>query len=512
MLNLLFPFAMTDMEEWMDSAKTPHFLRDLSDPEERRAFVLRSVCELISGLAFLHRNIDGRITSHHDLKPRNILLFEDGWKLSDLGSTQLVSSDEGSATLPSGTFAYEPPECWDGSEQQGRHPQGRSFDIWSMGCIIIELAVLSVYGWKHGKRKEFRKDREQNTNRRRLIQRPREAADDSFHNNPEVVERWIRKLRDQDTPQHLSRTMDIAEEMLREDPKERPHSWELGMDFSDLLIPTESIEERRKRVADLIQGPGPQSDELKRGPVRRAALQGNKLRLELLFQRGWTTQCGDFEAVRTDSEMDSATREEILTFLAHTIVRKRLRMWRLRRLIQEHQAHPSQPGAKLLERPGTLIVSGEQLQSPPGRRASGALYERDENGLPMLHSLCKSADYNAVAKHLHQIRIGREKAELMLLRDDEGKVPLHHACSSGRPARLVSLLLTKFWLGQSVIWDPAVSITIQDNNDRTPLHIASYSRNMGAYNALARASTNLEAYMNILDSNGKRAIDYEMDS
>lgn len=47
---------------------------------------------------------------------------------------------------PSGTFRYEPPEM-DRDRASGK-PRSRQYDIWSMGCIMIELLVWLLYSYK----------------------------------------------------------------------------------------------------------------------------------------------------------------------------------------------------------------------------------------------------------------------------------------------------------------------------------------------------------------------------
>jgi serine/threonine protein kinase len=92
---------------------------------------------------------------HGDLKPENILWFE---PKKDRGILQIA--DIGLATFhekeantmnrkgmptetPSGTSRYEPPEM---DETRGNaDPRSRQYDIWSLGCIVLELLLWLVY-------------------------------------------------------------------------------------------------------------------------------------------------------------------------------------------------------------------------------------------------------------------------------------------------------------------------------------------------------------------------------
>jgi serine/threonine protein kinase len=45
---------------------------------------------------------------------------------------------------PSGTRRYEPPET--NEHRQSHEPRSRAYDIWSMGCILVELLIWLTYG------------------------------------------------------------------------------------------------------------------------------------------------------------------------------------------------------------------------------------------------------------------------------------------------------------------------------------------------------------------------------
>lgn len=90
----------------------------------------------------------GRACIHFDLKPDNILIeSKDGnWIITDFGSSALTERRRGKTT-PSvnghfGTDAYAPPEI----EDINMH-FGRAYDIWSLGCIILEVTAFMVLGY-----------------------------------------------------------------------------------------------------------------------------------------------------------------------------------------------------------------------------------------------------------------------------------------------------------------------------------------------------------------------------
>ena len=152
-IHLVLPWAdHGNLERWMESPKPPAFLGEIGLVEkDRRVYILRAMYELVSALASLHREKDSTITSHHDLKPKNILVFGKGLKLADFGCSHIRSVAENSETGESralGTYAYQPPEYWDNNGFRAHRKHGRAFDMWAMGCIIVEMATLVVFGWE----------------------------------------------------------------------------------------------------------------------------------------------------------------------------------------------------------------------------------------------------------------------------------------------------------------------------------------------------------------------------
>ncbi|KAI0490385.1 hypothetical protein F4859DRAFT_520201 [Xylaria cf. heliscus] len=98
---------------------------------------------------------------HGDLKPENILLFGDGGnrgclKIADMGLSTFHESAlntmqrriiKGKFTdTPSGTFRYEPPEMH--KNRPNQNTRSGQYDIWSMGCIMLELLVWLLYGYE----------------------------------------------------------------------------------------------------------------------------------------------------------------------------------------------------------------------------------------------------------------------------------------------------------------------------------------------------------------------------
>ncbi|KAL8774904.1 MAG: hypothetical protein Q9194_003908 [Teloschistes cf. exilis] len=162
-LHLIFPWADMDLATWMDHTPTP-----TSTEEDLRRNIYRQVYALVDALSYLHQEIAEEITSHHDIKPSNILVFGREFKLADFGKTHIRPSYLGSQTGNNvlGTYEYQPPEYWTDSGVKADLRHGRAFDAWAMGCVIIELTRLNVYGWSSEKVSQFRKARLENSTKR----------------------------------------------------------------------------------------------------------------------------------------------------------------------------------------------------------------------------------------------------------------------------------------------------------------------------------------------------------
>jgi len=130
-----------------------------------RPRLLQSVGCLASAILYLHENQ----IRHKDLKPMNILLSCDGLWVTDFGTSTDFSelSQSTSEGCERGTPKYFAPEV------SAFEPNGRSADIFSLGCIFLEIVAssnnYSLYSLKH----------------------IRQARDCSFHANIESVIAWL---------------------------------------------------------------------------------------------------------------------------------------------------------------------------------------------------------------------------------------------------------------------------------------------------------------------------------
>lgn len=255
-MYMLFPWAETDLYVWMTRSTVPAPLQGLSR-HERQTYIYHSMYALLSALSYLHEEKDGLVTSHHDLKPKNILVIGQDFKIADLGRSHLLHADEGSKTEGIlGTYEYNPPEYYKEKGNKANIKHGRAFDIWATGCILMELAILIVYDWELEKVSEFRRERGENT----ALDRPRVAKnpdhDDSFHNNWYVVEKWFTKLAQHGRDRkELRDILTAIKHMLVRKPGSRLYSWEAETDLQSLRSPGRSQIAVRNDATSRLRSP-----------------------------------------------------------------------------------------------------------------------------------------------------------------------------------------------------------------------------------------------------------------
>ncbi len=165
---VIFPWAEGDLND-MWRTESP---RDPLD-KDNLVWFLGQCCGIASGLNAIHVYQttsgvlgagDGKSYGRHgDIKPKNILLFRDHEKPGDRGT--LVITDFGLTRFHSAgtktyfanknvvaTVTYRPPEC----DMEGC-TISRSFDIWSLGCVLLEFVAWYLGGY--GLVEEFVQDR-----------------------------------------------------------------------------------------------------------------------------------------------------------------------------------------------------------------------------------------------------------------------------------------------------------------------------------------------------------------
>lgn len=162
---MLFPYAQCNLRQYM---KWIHFG---TPTKENIIWLLKQLRGLAAALKDIH-NLSGVGLSvpapsptsnlaapqpqmresgwHHDLKPENILLYKTPgpkrgtFQISDFGSSKIHTYRSGSINTrsPNGTLTYEPPEA------KSEGATSRPYDVWSLGCVFLELLIWAVLGFR----------------------------------------------------------------------------------------------------------------------------------------------------------------------------------------------------------------------------------------------------------------------------------------------------------------------------------------------------------------------------
>ncbi|KAH7382128.1 kinase-like domain-containing protein [Pyrenochaeta sp. MPI-SDFR-AT-0127] len=168
---------------------------------------------LVSAVAFIH----DRTTKHMDIKPQNILIRaiprESTWRiyLADFGLSRSFVSQGHSQT--DGPTSRTPRYC--APEVYGYEKRGRSADMFSLGCVFLEILTVVCGKTLHDFADARRGDGE----------------DESFHANLERISAWVDEhLRAYTRPDLLER----VRLMISEQPDKRPLASESQTFFSQL--------------------------------------------------------------------------------------------------------------------------------------------------------------------------------------------------------------------------------------------------------------------------------------
>jgi len=408
-----------------------------------------------------------------------------------------------------GTKSYRPPEYYKGDswERDETKTFGRAFDMWAMGCIMVQIAVLVVWGWQSAKLQEFRKAREtfvdQDQRKRGIVERRLSDPDDSFVKSTPVVDEWLTMLQQEDGSVMLRRFLRTTVQMLRRDPSERIYSWEAELELHELLNPDEPRLTLSSVTAALVPKPPPGG--VASGvetPLHRSAARGNLVRVTELLAAGWSAKQKDKMGraasevaghngqfylrdllLRASSIQDSGGKPDLRDAAAEPAVHVKEQIgFRL------HERTPSQLEAGVVEpsRPeqervpdilksrGALsrtIVHeaaqrGDAVSLAPlldSSEASKAVLLVDSVGMTPLHLAARSsADASSAI-----LQAAASKMDLLLAKDQYGRIPIHLAVDAGKP-EIVQVLLNFCRDGVEV----RHMLQRQDQDGKTPWDVA----------------------------------------
>lgn len=172
------------MLEWMKELNNPHLIKTIAyykvdgkhhfvfrwaehgslrkfwetDPQRPDSAYVEWVFNQLQGLAkalkLLHQPVPKKMCRHGDLKPDNVLCFNDSSNklilvIADLGLStvhQEVTEERRAkgliTSITSGTKKYLGPEA----DPDPLMPKSRRYDVWALGCIYLEFVIWLLYG------------------------------------------------------------------------------------------------------------------------------------------------------------------------------------------------------------------------------------------------------------------------------------------------------------------------------------------------------------------------------
>lgn len=214
------------MFQWADGGSLRDFWHETDRPSLNAGFIketieqLRGLADALHELHIFKKGTD-EAYRHGDLKPENILRFKDGTrmgtlKIADMGLAKhhKVATDLRVAPTSTryGTVRYEAPEAVTALPTEAR---SRLYDIWSMGCIILEFMIWLLYGYEELKRfnESVKGDSLQNTSYFEIKERDGRRVAEVHH----VVVAWMNYItaKDPECTQASSTAMKDLLDMVR---------------------------------------------------------------------------------------------------------------------------------------------------------------------------------------------------------------------------------------------------------------------------------------------------------
>ncbi|KAH0543128.1 hypothetical protein FGG08_002554 [Glutinoglossum americanum] len=224
---LLWPVAICDLNTLLLRFESP-LEHQSKDPWRRLGFSIMEASQsekLAHPALFLKRNfgclanaityLHGNGIRHKDLKPQNILVTERGIVVTDFGvSTDFSERDRSESDgLERGSVRYFAPEL------ENWNLRGRPADIYSLGCIFLEMATV-LHAESLTDLKAFQRTSTGNSH---------------FHLCPIQTELWVEKLAEKTIPEHLEVKMfPLIRRMLGTNPADRPEASNVSMEIAKL--------------------------------------------------------------------------------------------------------------------------------------------------------------------------------------------------------------------------------------------------------------------------------------
>lgn len=213
---MLFPVADCDLSSILrnkrEDALQKQFKTDCA--------LSRALYSLASAIENVHDYVSGEfnltmIGCHYDLSPRNTLVIQNRLYLADFGLSRLQR--EGSRSIfKRGAGDYLAPECEPLVEDSfSKGLVGRESDIWSFGCVLLEVFIYQL--WKGKGVEEFRSRR-----KRKVLGCFTAYQFHAFGASHSAVEEQLSRMREECPGESTEDILDLLQDMLSIEPALRP--------------------------------------------------------------------------------------------------------------------------------------------------------------------------------------------------------------------------------------------------------------------------------------------------
>ncbi|EME43641.1 hypothetical protein DOTSEDRAFT_45500 [Dothistroma septosporum NZE10] len=203
---LMLPVAECNLKEY------------LSEPTayNKRPHMQEWYYSLASAVDYMH-SLSCR---HKDIKPANVLISGHTVYLSDFGTSLDFSLD---SSVSSGPGFMTPKYC--APEVARRGSRGRKADIFSLGCVFLELITVDV-GLPLNSLSQYLG----------FYKQPRKHSS-VYHQHIDRLKNWITSLRSRASKAHQDLVLRITDRMLDAKPEERPSAAEVAGSLWAVLPP-----------------------------------------------------------------------------------------------------------------------------------------------------------------------------------------------------------------------------------------------------------------------------------
>lgn len=169
---LMSPVAKDNLMGFMSEAGPPG--QRATEPVAREPRMIDQVTRWMSCLSSALAYIHSKGVTHGDIKPQNILISGSQAWLGDFGTAEF---DTAYATGPGSTSRWLTP-VYSAPEVGNERTRGRPSDIWSFGCLLLEVSTWMA-GYRIQSLRDFRGS----------------ARSEPYHVNFDSTLSWMRKLR-----------------------------------------------------------------------------------------------------------------------------------------------------------------------------------------------------------------------------------------------------------------------------------------------------------------------------